>query len=99
MRGKADAQELFTVTGEECAELIVAMSKISRFGYDRDKTDNLRQELGDIFAMIELFVEHQLITEEQLVEAAANKLRKLQTYSNLIPADFFERREQRGFST
>lgn len=80
--------ELFTVAGEECAELIMVMSKIRRFGLSEANSDNLKQELGDVACMLALFVEHEYITEEELIECAEKKKNKLKCWSNLIPDEY-----------
>lgn len=42
----------FTITSEECAELIQALSKIKRYGFDGDYKDNLQEEVADILICI-----------------------------------------------
>ena len=81
-------EELFTITGEECAELIMAMSKISRFGLDKKNKANLKQELGDVACMLTLFVEHGYITEKELIRCADKKKNKLTIWSGLIPDEY-----------
>jgi NTP pyrophosphatase (non-canonical NTP hydrolase) len=81
-------EELFTVTGEECAELIMAMSKITRFGLSPESEDNLKQELGDVACMLALFIEHGYITEEELTLCADQKMEKLKKWSSLIPDEY-----------
>lgn len=80
--------ELFTITGEECAELIMIMSKIRRFGLSPDSEENLKQELGDVACMLALFLEHGYITEEELTQCADEKKRKLTKWSELIPDEY-----------
>lgn len=80
--------ELFTITGEECSELIMAMSKIKRFGFDKKNEANLKQELGDVACMLALFIEHGYITEEELTKCADKKMTKLTKWSNLIPDEY-----------
>lgn len=81
-------EELFTVAGEECGELIMAMSKIRRFGLNETSGGNLKQELGDVACMLALFVEHGYITEQELIECAEKKKKKLTVWSNLIPDEY-----------
>lgn len=42
----------FTIASEECAELIQALSKIKRYGFDGDYKDNLQEEVADILICI-----------------------------------------------
>jgi hypothetical protein len=84
-------KEILDITQEECAEVIVAISKISRFGLDnikpgKPKTNrqHLAEELGDLQAMIDLCVNNGLVDQQQVREAAANKIAKLQQWSNIF---------------
>lgn len=76
------------ILSEECAETVVASSKIIRFGLDSvspiDGThniDNLIQEMGDTLAMIHLVSEEIGIDEMLLYEAASRKMKKLKTFA------------------
>lgn len=42
----------FTIASEECAELIQALSKIKRYGFDGDYKENLQEEVADILICI-----------------------------------------------
>ena len=49
---------------EECAEVVVAVSKIGRFGMDNFKPgkpktnrEHLEEELGDVLAMIDILIQ------------------------------------------
>jgi hypothetical protein len=46
--------------------------------------DLLIEEAGDVLCMIELLVEHGLLTNEELGARVAVKRNKLKTWSNLI---------------
>ena len=55
----SDVKEVMDILQEECAEVIQAVSKISRFGIDNFKPgkaktnrEHLEEELGDMIAMI-----------------------------------------------
>lgn len=86
-----DTREILTILQEECAEVIVEVSKCFRFGPDQmmqgvDLTNmqRLQKELGDLQAMIELLVDNNVgITVEGLVEAKMKKFEKLKQWSNL----------------
>ena len=75
---------------EECAEVIQAVSKISRFGIDNRKPgkpktnrEHLEEELGDMLAMIDIMLEKNVISLEHLEAAKAAKIEKLKQWSNI----------------
>ena len=52
-------QQLLVVTMEECGELVQSCSKLLRRAElysDGEYVQNLKEELGDVYAMIDLFV-------------------------------------------
>jgi NTP pyrophosphatase (non-canonical NTP hydrolase) len=84
-------KEILDITQEECAEVIVAISKISRFGLDNFKPgkpltnrQHLAEELGDLQAMINLCTDHNLVDREEVLSAANNKIAKLKQWSNIF---------------
>lgn len=84
-------KEILDIAQEECAEVIVAISKISRFGLDNFKPgkpqtnrDHLAEELGDLQAMIDLCIKFGLVGAEQVSIAADNKINKLKQWSNIF---------------
>jgi len=84
-------KEILDITQEECAEVIVAISKISRFGLDNIKPgkpktnrEHLAEELGDLQAMIDLCIKFNLVGKEQVSIAADNKIAKLKNWSNIF---------------
>ena len=78
------------ITMEECGELIQACSKSIRRGEYRN--DRIVEEVGDVYCMIELMIENELITWDQLLERADVKRSKLKKWSKLIDAESEERR-------
>jgi NTP pyrophosphatase (non-canonical NTP hydrolase) len=92
---KMDSQtrEVMNILSEECAEVIQAISKCHRFGIDnlkpgKPKTnrEHLEEELGDLYAMIEILQEMDVISWnkiEQAAEAKREKLKKWSTIENL----------------
>ena len=71
--------EILTILQEECAELIVAISKIKRFGITEDNIERLNQEIADVFCMLNLANEAGLIELHNLdlkIKAKENKLKK-----------------------
>ena len=84
-------KEILDITQEECAEVIVAVSKISRFGLDnfkpgKPKTNrqHLAEELGDLQAMIDLCIVTGVVSKKEVDEAAENKIAKLKQWSSIF---------------
>ena len=66
-------KEVMDILQEECAEVIQAVSKISRFGIDNFKPgkpktnrEHLEEELGDMLAMIDIMLEKSVISLEHV---------------------------------
>jgi NTP pyrophosphatase (non-canonical NTP hydrolase) len=86
-----DTKEILTILQEECAEVIVEVSKCFRFGPDQmmegmnvTNMQRLQKELGDLQAMIELLVDNKVgVTTQGLKEAKKAKFQKLKQWSNL----------------
>ena len=86
-----DTKEILTILQEECAEVIVEVSKCFRFGPDQmmegvDVTNiqRLEKELGDLQAMIELLVDNNVgVSMQGLKTAKKAKFEKLKHCSNL----------------
>jgi NTP pyrophosphatase (non-canonical NTP hydrolase) len=83
-------KEVMDITQEECAEVIQAISKISRFGIDNYKPgkpktnrEHLEEELGDMLAMIDIMLEKGVVTLDNLNIAKAAKIEKLKKWSNI----------------
>ena len=84
-------KEVLDILQEECAEVVVAVSKISRFGLDNFKPgkpktnrEHLAEELGDLQAMIDLCIEFGIVGSEQVSVHADNKIMKLKQWSNIF---------------
>lgn len=83
-------QQLMAINAEECAELTQVCMKLMRKydSLDNAKNDKyikqLVEEAGDVLCMIELMVEHGLLTNEELGARVNVKRNKLKTWSNLI---------------
>ncbi len=83
-----DMEQLLFCTAEECGEVTQACMKIARFGYTDDKHDRLLEELGDLQCMINLFVENEVFTQQEIEYNAAKKRYKLMKYTpEIIPKD------------
>jgi NTP pyrophosphatase (non-canonical NTP hydrolase) len=86
-----DTREILTILQEECAEVIVEVSKCFRFGPDQmmqgvhvTNMQRLEKELGDLLAMVELITENNVgITTNGLAVAKVQKFKKLKKWSNL----------------
>ena len=83
-------KEILDITQEECAEVVVAVSKISRFGLDNYKPgkpktnrEHLEEEVGDLLAMVDLMIEHKIIDINSVDVARAAKKDKLKQWSNI----------------
>ena len=87
-------KEVMDILQEECAEVIQAVSKISRFGMDNNKygetqtnLEHLEEELGDVLAMIDILLEQGIVKSKNLDEAKQNKKYKLKKWSNIYEQD------------
>ena len=76
---------------EESAEVIQAISKIFRFGYDSKHPDSnqtnrehLAEEIGDLIAMVQLAIENEIVDWRDVEIAKDNKFKKLQKWSNVM---------------
>ena len=82
-------EEILDILQEECAEVIVAVSKIRRFGIENTYKDggtqreHLIQELGDVTLLIELLKAHNLYNDKELHAAQVIKSQKLVKWSNV----------------
>jgi NTP pyrophosphatase (non-canonical NTP hydrolase) len=77
-------KELLTIMMEECGEVIQACSKIIRFGADETNLSNLEKELGDLFQMMELAHQYDLVSWTGIDSASMEKAEKLKKYSSLM---------------
>ena len=75
--------EILTITQEECGELVQVVSKVRRFGMEENRA-RLTQEAGDVLSMIELMIEHDIISRADVELAKRNKIEKLKTWSNIF---------------
>jgi NTP pyrophosphatase (non-canonical NTP hydrolase) len=83
--------EVMDILQEECAEVIQAVSKIRRFGMDNAKPgkpktnrEHLEEELGDLYAMIDILQELDIVSWTNIEKAAEAKREKLKTWSNIF---------------
>jgi NTP pyrophosphatase (non-canonical NTP hydrolase) len=85
-------KEILLITQEECAEVTQAISKVFRFGLnerwpepiDPTNKERLEEEAGDLLCMIDIMVEHGIISDEKLNKARTSKREKLKTWSSIF---------------
>jgi NTP pyrophosphatase (non-canonical NTP hydrolase) len=82
-------QQLMVITMEECGELTQVCSKTIRKAeefhqIDSDQRKKLLEEAGDVYAMIQLMVKHNMFSYYDLELRAKEKHKKLSKWSNLI---------------
>ena len=80
-------QELFTITMEECGELIQCCSKAMRrweLFKNSDSEVDLKEEIGDVYTMISLLVENDVISWDEIKHREKIKRKKLEQWSGLL---------------
>lgn len=82
-------QQLMAITAEEAGELVQVCMKIIRMFDNHNNIDEKRmsaliEEVGDVYAMIDLLCEHNVLQWKDIHERALVKREKLKTWSNLI---------------
>jgi NTP pyrophosphatase (non-canonical NTP hydrolase) len=83
--------EICNILLEEASEVIQAVSKVFRFGWDSchpDKPnwtnkDHLEEELGDLVCMIKILCDQGVVSGSAIVRATEAKMDKLKKYSNI----------------
>jgi len=83
-------KEVMDILQEECAEVIQAVSKVSRFGIDNYKPgkpltnrEHLEEELGDLLAMVDIMLEQGIVSQGNLEVAKQAKIEKLKKWSTI----------------
>lgn len=87
-----ELQEIMTITSEECAELSQVCSKIMRKYSEKNELnkewkEKLIEEAGDVYAMLEILVEHGYVRWIDLQERVVVKREKLKRWSSIITDD------------
>ena len=77
-------KELLTIMMEECGEVIQACSKVIRFGATDESLSHLEKELGDLYQMMDLAHQYDLVSWTRIDEASEEKSEKLRTWSSLM---------------
>ena len=86
MKELDDRQQLLVITMEECGELIQECSKNLRRGELFERQD-FKKEVGDVYAMIELLVEWDVLSWTEIEERVKTKRQKLSQWSDLVDTD------------
>jgi NTP pyrophosphatase (non-canonical NTP hydrolase) len=83
-------KEAMGILQEECAEVIVEVSKCNRFGIDslHYKTGlahnkMLEMEIGDVLAMVDILIEQGVLDTQSLEHAKSAKKEKLKVWSTI----------------
>jgi hypothetical protein len=82
-------REILVIAQEECAEVIQEISKIFRFGIDNTHKsgvkhrDVLEMEIGDLQCMINLLIEHKIVSKNGVDVAVGIKQQKLKKWSKI----------------
>lgn len=83
--------EILGILQEECAEVIVEISKIRRFGInsishhtDVSHKKTLEMEIGDVLCMVDLLVEQGVVDNAALLVAKSKKRERLHNWSNIF---------------
>ena len=75
--------QLMIIMMEECGELIQACSKALRKD-DFDDNKNLTEEVGDVFTMMEIMHDFDIISWNDIDERVKVKRKKLSKWSDLV---------------
>lgn len=83
-------QQLMAITSEECGELIQVCMKLMRKYESLDAAigdkhlEFLNEEVGDVYAMIDLLCEHGVLNWKHIYARSSYKKEKLKQWSDLI---------------
>ena len=82
-------EEVMLIAQEECAEVVQAISKCFRFGYNDEyngltNKQRLEEEVGDLLCMIQLMMHQGVIDENNVNAASIQKRIKLERWSNVF---------------
>ena len=91
-----ERQQLLVILMEECGELIKECSKNLRRGEFFDRED-FKNEVGDVYTMINLLHEWDVISWDEIEERERVKRKKLSKWSDLIgqsETELYEREDK-----
>ena len=89
-------QELFTITMEECGELIQCCSKAMRrweLFKNSDSEVDLKEEIGDVYTMISLLVENDIVTWDEIKHR--EKIKRKNKYSPTLFCKVIKKTKQK----
>ena len=89
-------QQLLVILMEECGELIQECSKNLRRGELFDRED-FKNEVGDVYTMIDLLHEWDVISWDEIEKRREVKRKKLSKWSDLINDSDAEEQLQKGY--
>jgi len=87
-------KETLVITQEECAEVIQAISKVLRFGFDSSypfedsatTKECLEMEVGQLLCMVDILVEQGVLDATNVRQARSYKREKLKEWSSIFDA-------------
>jgi len=90
-KSSKEENEILNILSEESAEIIQAISKVFRFGWQSAHPDDLtwtnkmhlEEEIGDMLCMVNILFDKGIIDQDMVQIAAKNKLVKLKKYSDI----------------
>jgi NTP pyrophosphatase (non-canonical NTP hydrolase) len=82
-------KQILLIAQEECAEVIQAISKCFRFGFNDcyngfSNKEMLEEEVGDLLCMIQLMIEQGIVDKVAVDIAIDNKSNKIRKWSNIF---------------
>jgi NTP pyrophosphatase (non-canonical NTP hydrolase) len=86
-------EEALGILQEECAEVIVEVSKIRRFGMDSTYNDGptqrerLEKEVGDVLAMVDILLDQGVLSKIGLAISIEDKKNKLKEWSTIYETE------------
>lgn len=74
-------REQLDILKEECAEVIQAASKITRFGADERSLARLTEEIGDLFGILEWVIKENNLSLDEIEAQVIAKQAKMLKYT------------------
>lgn len=80
-------REILTILQEECAEVIVAASKLLRFGIGntnpstgKKNDEELGLEVGDLQQMVDKVILAQIVSRDHIIDGMVRKAKRLEVF-------------------